>query len=181
MTTPDPGAPATDVKPVELTAYMLAEHYLNVGELAGAEDHPQIRAWLAESGFGLHAHDETPWCGAFVAAIARLARLPVPKSPARARSWLTAGRAVMPAWAAIGWDVVVLSRGGTPAAPAPPAEVLDAPGHVGFFAGFGAGVIWLLGGNQSDRVTRAAFPMTRLLGVRRLRELARPAAPGTAW
>ena len=55
-------------------------------------------------------------------------------------------------------DVVIRSRG------APPS------GHGGLFAVYDAAakVIHLLGGNQSDGVTVADFPVARLLGIRRL-------------
>jgi lysozyme family protein len=49
----------------------------------------------------------------------------------------------------------VLSRGSDPDA-----------GHVGFLLGEAGNQIYLLGGNQSDAVTVAAFPKARLLGVR---------------
>lgn len=77
--------------------------------------------------------------------------------------------------ARIGWDVVVLQRGD---GHQPGPEVLAAPGHVGWFAGLDVGsdnplaptAIRVLGGNQNDKVSVAAFPLPRLLGVRRLFE-----------
>ena len=51
--------------------------------------------------------------------------------------------------------VAVLSRGSDPSA-----------GHVGFLLGETDGHVLLLGGNQGDAVSVAAFPKTRLLGFR---------------
>ncbi len=54
----------------------------------------------------------------------------------------------------------------------PGAEVLEAPGHVGFFGGFvdrpSGRRIRILGGNQSDRVSLECYDVGRVLGVRRL-------------
>lgn len=80
----------------------------------------------------------------------------------------------IPDWreAKTGFDVVILKRGGTNE---PGPEVLDAPGHVGFYAGAEAdpmrgaeGYILLLAGNQSDQVNVSRFPMSQILGIRRL-------------
>jgi len=67
----------------------------------------------------------------------------------------------------VGYDVVILSRG---SGPQPDASVLNAPGHVGFFAGWGTdGRIMILGGNQGDTVSIAPFDVSRVLGIRRIR------------
>jgi hypothetical protein len=52
----------------------------------------------------------------------------------------------------------------------PGLEVVNAPGHVGFFAGYDAvrEIVQLLGGNQEDAVSIASFPAERILGIRRL-------------
>ena len=49
----------------------------------------------------------------------------------------------------MGFDVVVLRRG---KANQPDPDVIDAPGHVGLFAGREGSKILVLGGNQSDSV-----------------------------
>jgi hypothetical protein len=50
--------------------------------------------------------------------------------------------------------------------------VIDAPGHVGIYAGmdtsFGPYKIMLLGGNHNSGVTVTSFPMTTILGIRRI-------------
>jgi len=60
----------------------------------------------------------------------------------------------------------VILRRGQGEQPGP--DVIDAPGHVGFFAGVSGGSILVLGGNQSDAVNVKAFPADSVLGIRRL-------------
>jgi len=50
----------------------------------------------------------------------------------------------------------------------PGPEVLDAPGHVGFYAGVEGSKVMLLGGNQGDSVSVSRYPKTQILGIRRL-------------
>ncbi len=154
------------VTPLSITAYSLAERYLGIREFAGGLDHPLIQWWLSLCGFGLHSHDEVPWCGAYVfgAAVWPL-RLQAPTFPARARYWLTVGQKVEPGEALVGFDLVILARGG---GDQPDASVLDAPGHVGWFAGYSAIGPKVLGGNQADHVSILNFPADRVLGIRRL-------------
>jgi uncharacterized protein (TIGR02594 family) len=107
--------------------------------------------------------DEVPWCSAFANYICWLARLPRSKN-LRARSWLTVGRGISLDEAEAG-DIVVIKRG---AGDQPGPEVINAPGHVGFYAGRFGEFIEILGGNQSDTVKVSRYPASKLLGVRRL-------------
>jgi hypothetical protein len=50
----------------------------------------------------------------------------------------------------------------------PGPDVTAAPGHVGLFAGLEGTHVLVLGGNQSNGVSVARFPVARVLGVRRL-------------
>lgn len=161
------GSPTPYAGPIPVSAYDLAERFAGEGELPGGADNPAIRWFLAAVGFGPQVHDEVPWCAAFVSRIAWLLFLPRSTSPA-ARSWLTIGTPVDPASAQPGFDVVVLSRG---ALPQPPASVLAAQGHVGFFGGLVDGAVLVLGGNQGDRVSISKYPVSRILGIRRLRAM----------
>ncbi len=162
-----PGQASEAVQPLTITAHALAGRYLGVYERAGAADHPLIQWWLSLCGFGLDARDEIPWCSAFVNGIAWELELPRSGSAA-ARSWLRVGEFVEPADALVGFDVVVLSRG---AGKQPGADVVAAPGHVGFFGGATSrgGRVLVLGGNQGDHVSAEYFDAARVLGVRRLR------------
>jgi uncharacterized protein (TIGR02594 family) len=143
---------------MNITAYQLAERFVGTGEAPGLLSNPQILAMLRLDA-AWASGDEIPWCSAFVNYIAWLLRLPRSKSLA-ARSWLEVGTPVPRlADARQGFDVVVLSRDPSPTA-----------GHVGFFSAVGTApdTIYLLGGNQGDRVCVAPFPASRILGVRNI-------------
>ena len=153
------------VKRVELTAFDMAQRFVGTKEIGGDTDNPQILSFLKLDN-SWPEHDEVPWCSGFVNYICWLLRLPRSKS-LRARSWLTVGRAIRLDEAEPG-DVIVLKRGG---GDQPGPEVIEAPGHVGFFAGFdtvAAEWVQVLGGNQSDGVNVREYSTERLLGVRRL-------------
>ena len=152
-----------------ITAYDLAQRFVGIREVAGPVANAQILAMLRLDAGTAIADDATAWCSAFVNYVAWLLRLPRSKSLA-ARSWLSVGRIVELELARPGFDVVILKRGG---GDQPGPEVLDAVGHVGFFAGLargddGSATVAVLGGNQGDAVSIARFPSTQVLGVRRL-------------
>lgn len=152
-----------------------AQRYVGeVLERPGEKQHPLIQWWISRCTGTYDEADELAWCSAAVNGWAWDERLSRSKS-LRARSWLTVGFEV-PAGDAKPGDVVILTRG-EGAQPGP--DVLEAPGHVGLFAGWapaipGAGRlmdpggIMVLGGNQSNGVTVARFARSRLLGIRRL-------------
>ena len=152
-----------------MTPYTLAQRYVGtVIERAGDHEHPLIQWWLSLCGYGMDAKDEVPWCSAFVNGIAWELRLPRSKSAA-ARSWLKVGTPITDTpnayrldLAQVGYDVVVLNRGGSP------NPDISGPGHVGWFAGAEMGAVIVLGGNQSNGVTVARFPEDQILGIRRL-------------
>jgi uncharacterized protein (TIGR02594 family) len=153
-----------------ITAYDVASRFVGLTEVSGPVSNPAVLAMLRLDDASAQ-DDAIPWCSAFVNYVAWLLRLPRSKSLA-ARSWLAVGRVIDLHEAIVGFDVVILNRG---ASPQPGPEVLDAPGHVGFFAGWrpgddGTSVVMILGGNQSDAVSIGSFSATRVLGVRRLYE-----------
>lgn len=137
------------------TAFDLAQRWIGVSEVVGPNSNPFVLGMLQLDSSWI-TNDETPWCSAFVNFIAWQLRLPRSKSLA-AHSWLTIGQTIELADAVPGFDVVVLSRG----------TQLYA-GHVGFFAGKQNDVISLLAGNQGNVVSIATFPVSRVIGVRRL-------------
>lgn len=151
-----------------VSAFDIAQRFLGVEEFDGSEHHPLIQWGFMLCGMGTNTPDEVPWCSAFAQIPAYLLRLPRSKSAA-ARSWLQVGFPTDIRAAKIGFDVVVLKRG-QGAQPGP--EILNAPGHVGYFAGWedngAATKVRILGGNQSNEVNVTAFPMEQVLGVRRL-------------
>lgn len=148
---------------MQVSAFSMAQRFIGVKEVPGQSSNPLILGMLRLD-MGWPEDDAVPWCSAFVNYIAWLLRLPRSKH-LRARSWLMVGRAISdPLDAEAAFDVVVLQRGGVKLGP----EVLDAPGHVGFFAGVEGDRILVLGGNQGDSVSVASFPRRDLLGLRRL-------------
>lgn len=143
-------------------AFDIAQRFVGTDEIVGTLDNPVLMAMLKLDN-DWPEHDEVPWCSAFVNFVCWLVRLPRSKN-LRARSWLTIGSGVDLDEAMIG-DVVVLQRG---SGDQPGPEVLNAPGHVGFYAGMNGNFIELLGGNQSNTVKVSLYPKSRLLAVRRI-------------
>lgn len=148
---------------LQVSAFSIAQRFIGVKETAGVASNAQVLAMLRLDA-SWPAGDDVAWCSAFVNYIAWLLRLPRSKSLA-ARSWLTVGAEVSLGAARADCDVVVLKRGG-PGQPGP--EVLQAQGHVGFFAGIQGNNVLVLGGNQADTVSVAPFAKVQVLGVRRL-------------
>jgi uncharacterized protein (TIGR02594 family) len=149
---------------LEVTAYSLAQRFVGLREVSGVASNAHILAML-QLDAKWPKDDAVPWCSAFANWIAWLLRLPRSKSLV-ARSWLGVGTPVALEDAQPENDVVVLKRG---KAPQPGPAVLDAPGHVGFFAGLdGTAAVLILGGNQSDSVNVSRFAARDVLGVRRL-------------
>lgn len=146
---------------MHITAYQLAERFSGIKELAGSVDNPQIMAMLKLDN-AWPQNDEVPWCSAFVNYIAWLLRLPRSKD-LRARSWLEVGTPIDLGVASPGFDIVILRRG-TNDGP----EVINAPGHVGFYAGNDDEWVEVLGGNQSNTVKVSRYKMSDLLSVRSL-------------
>jgi uncharacterized protein (TIGR02594 family) len=158
---------------VQITGFDLAQRFIGTKEVAGPVSNAHILAMLRLDNTWIEG-DEIPWCSALVNYVCWLLRLPRSKSLA-ARSWLGVGIPIALDQARPGYDVVVLKRGG---AGQPGPEVMAAPGHVGFFAGIEHPArvmgdpdnrqVLVLGGNQSDQVSVAPFPVSRVLGIRRL-------------
>lgn len=147
-----------------ITAFDIASRFIGLREIPGTKSNPQILGMLKLVD-EWPEDDEVPWCSAFVNYIAWLLGLPQSRS-LRARSWLGVGRPVLNPQ--VGFDIVILKRGG-PNEPGP--DVLDARGHVGFYAGTDVGEkIAVLGGNQDDQVRVSLYPRERVLGFRALWE-----------
>lgn len=142
-----------------------ARQFIGLREIPGAKHNPWI-VW-AFTLCGLDATDEDAWCSAAVNGWA----YGIPGCPrsrsARARSWLHVGQAVTLENAKQGFDVLVFKRG---SGPQPGPDVINAPGHVGLFAGRSVdpAYVMCLGGNQSNEVTIGRMPVADLLGIRRL-------------
>ncbi len=152
-----------NVDTIKVSAYEVAQRFTGIKEVSGTTANPQILAMLRLD-MNWPEDDSVPWCSGFINYVTWLLRLPRSKS-LRARSWLTVGEVISLEEAKPGFDVVVFNRGG---GSQPGPEVIDAPGHVGFYAGVLEKNVLVLGGNQSDSVNISGYPKSRLLGVRRL-------------
>lgn len=120
-----------------------------VAEVPGPEASPRISAYLRNAHQA--ADDEIPWCAAFVGwCLTEVGE--VGTGRANARSYLNWGTPSSPQLGA----VAVLWRG-TPT---------STQGHVGFLIDVSDTHIYLLGGNQGNRVSVATFPKDRVLGYR---------------
>lgn len=136
-------------------------------EASGAADNARIRAFFRDVGQPASLHDEVAWCAAFVGACLERAGIASTRS-LMARSYVRWGEKLSESRFGA---VAVLSRGNDPAA-----------GHVGFLIGETEGHVVLLGGNQGDAVSVAAYPKARLVGLRWPQAAAEPqtAEPQTA-
>jgi uncharacterized protein (TIGR02594 family) len=120
-------------------------------EAPGARDNPIIIEWAAEVGLGkTYSHDSIPWCGLFMAVVAKRAGKTVVDSPLWALSWADFGK---PTTGAMLGDVMTFKR--------------DGGGHVGLYVGEDQGAYHVLGGNQSDKVCFTRIAKSRLYRARR--------------
>jgi len=120
-------------------------------EAPGSKDNPAILAWAAEVGLSrTYSHDSIPWCGLFMAVVAKRAGKQVVDSPLWALSWADFGN---PAKAPMLGDVLTFKRNGG--------------GHVSLYVGEDATAFHCLGGNQSDKVCITRIAKSRLYRARR--------------
>ena len=134
----------------ELIHVAIARKYIGLSEIGATNKHPTIDAWAKSlSGKWLIGQ---PWCGTFCAQVFKEAGLSakVPKDFFRAKEWENAGtRLTKPAYGC----VVTFTR--------------DGGGHVGFVVGkTKAGMLKVLGGNQSNAVNIADFDPKRVTSYR---------------
>lgn len=120
-----------------------------VKEVPGPGDNPRIVSYLQTAHQA--PEDEIPWCAAFVGWCILQAGF-IPTGRANARSYLDWGLPSAPLLGA----VTVLWR----------SNPSSAQGHVGFLLDVSDSSVYLLGGNQSDRVSVTAYPKDRVLGYR---------------
>jgi uncharacterized protein (TIGR02594 family) len=127
-----------------------ARKHIGLREVPGVKSHPTIVKWWKDIKRGGIKDDATPWCAAFVGACLENVGI-ISSRFESARSYLKWGQPLK--IGALGC-IVVLGRGGS-------------FGHVGFLVGVNAkGWPLLLGGNQGDAVSIAAFDPARVLGYR---------------
>lgn len=128
-----------------------------VAEIKGRLSEPKIIEMFRACGFGWQKDDsKLAWCSIFLMFICK--ELSIENTAnAMARSWLKEGAAVEIDNLQFG-DIVILWR----------IKPNSQFGHVGLFVKQDAHHIWLLGGNQGDKVQICRYEKKRFLGGRRL-------------
>ena len=113
------------------------------------EDNRALRNWLASDGHALGDPSRFPWCGDFVETAIRLGlpNEPFPGDLGRNPYW------------ALHWRQ--FGEPGQEWFGAPVSITRDGGGHVGFAVGENAEHIYVLGGNQNNRVSVAPIPRHR--------------------
>ena len=123
-------------------------------EIFGVKDNQEIMKYYHEIGHNEIKHDETAWCAAFVSwCMMKAGEINAPKT-LLARDFLKFWKSIQEP--EIG-DLVIFWRG----------EPNGWSGHVGFFIREKDNLIYVLGGNQGNKVTISAYSKERLLGYRR--------------
>lgn len=147
---------------------MLREALRTLGtlETPGPGNSPTILGWWGELGASLrrvygqnfYSKDSIPWCGLWLAIVAKRAGKPVPRLFLSAKQWAEWGD---PVYAAKLGDVLVFSR--------------DGGGHVGLYVGEDETAYHVLGGNQSDAVNVTRISKARLYAARNFYAIGQPA------
>ncbi|MBN8668780.1 MAG: TIGR02594 family protein [Chitinophagales bacterium] len=124
---------------------------LGTKEITGKKHSPEILEWADELELeNLYSNDEIPWCGLFVAIVAKRGEKEVPKNPLWALNWQHFGRPVKDAMLG---DVLVFRR--------------KSGGHVGLYVGEDRTAYHVLGGNQGNEVNITRILRNRLHAIRR--------------
>lgn len=129
----------------------------------GTENNPKIIGWAQEVGENvrdIYKADSIPWCGLFMAVIARRAGKEPPKDPLWALNWGNFGLKIEKEQASLG-DILIFVRNGG--------------GHVGLYIGESKDTYHVLGGNTSDQVKIAEISKSRLYAARRPAYTVQPA------
>lgn len=128
-----------------------------IKETPGNADNAVIMGWANECGISGYHADAVPWCGLFMAVVAKRARKPLPETPLWARAWMAWGDIVHTP--KLG-DVLVFERGNG--------------GHVGLYVGEDDQCFHVLGGNQGDAAGISRVEKKRFLGARHCYATAQP-------
>jgi uncharacterized protein (TIGR02594 family) len=133
-------------------------------EKAGPGNNPKIMGWADEVGqkaIGYkYTGDSVPWCGLFMAVVAKRAGYELPYGPLYALNWSKFG--IEGGQPDLG-DVIAFMRPGG--------------GHVGLYIGEDKTHYHILGGNQSDSVSIARVAKANMRAVRQPKyKIAKPAS-----
>lgn len=129
---------------------------LGVKEIAGPEHNPIILDFFKAAGHSWVRDDETAWCSAFLCWVAEQCGYKHPHS-LLARDWLNVGEVVTEP---IQGDIAIYWR----------VAANTNYGHVHLWLNSTYENNYGIGGNQSNMVTYAPYPKSRLLGYRRLQK-----------
>lgn len=134
-------------------------------EIIGSGSNTKIVGWAREVGGAVardYRTDSIPWCGLFMAVIAKRAGKDIPASPLWALNWAKFGTK-MPV-PMLG-DVLVFKR----------TTSTGIAGHVGIYVGEDTQAYHVLGGNQGDSVNISRVAKSRLYSANRpIYKLAQP-------
>ncbi len=151
--------PSPKSKPIvlERSAYSYALEDLGTWEWKDGHN-PKVVQYFADVGHSWVQDDETAWCAAFVGAMLKKAGKPH-TGKLNARSYLDYGEKIHLDEAEQG-DILIFTRG----------DPSGWQGHVGFYTGQRTTTsVNVLGGNQGNQVNIRSYPISRLLGVRRIK------------
>ena len=124
-----------------------ASKFLGESEFAGIASNPIIDKFLKV--FGLSG-DEVAWCSAYVGYVMDINGYDITSQDASARSWLKFGTKTLSPKRG---DIVILWR----------ESIHSWKGHVGFFDRVEGNKVFLLGGNQGNRVSIKHYTIYRVL------------------
>lgn len=129
-----------------------------VKEIVGSKNNLRILKYFKEIGFtNPNLNDETAWCSAFANWVAKTSGYEYSKK-LTARSWLNIGCSTTTP--TVG-DIVVFWR--------------ESPeswkGHVAFFVKETKHYVYVLGGNQGNKVCIKAYPKNRVLDYKKLKKI----------
>jgi len=147
-----------------------ALQFLGVREISGPRSHTLIKEWIKSAASWLDPDDsKTAWCGCFRGMLGIVTGTGAPLAHYRAMNWLAWGKPIdskRPELWQQGDTLILKRKGGA---------------HVALVHEVQANKrrVQCLGGNQSDAVSIAPFPLADVLGVRRAIEIPADAKPST--
>jgi uncharacterized protein (TIGR02594 family) len=134
----------------------IAKTQLGVTEIPGKDSNQTILGYAKELGVEWYKNDDTAWCALFAGWVVKRAGYK-PSGSLMAKSYLKWGKEATEADIPSGNVIAVFHRG-KPGAPT---------GHVGFVTRATDKSLYILGGNQSNKVNEALFSKATLLALRK--------------
>jgi len=134
--------------------YILAEWY-GEREIVGNLSNQRILQLQQKYTPWIENDGDIAWCAMFMSHCCQAIGYQLPKPILAARQFLDIGVAIEKP---VLGDLVIFWRG----------SPHGWKGHVGIYIREQDGIIWTLGGNQTDAVTISAYQSSRLLGYRRV-------------